>query len=129
MLSRICRMLLRQLVFASLVLGVTGGLAWYAMPQLVTVAATYWLQDRNMQLVSIRLERQTRLPLLVAELTLQTPTTLLEMQGLRLRQLTPFTRDWQLDLDGLRLTARPDAPASQDTSLALMPVRHSCRSA
>ena len=118
MLSRICRMLLRQLVFAGLVLGVTGGLAWYAMPQLVTVAATYWLQDRNMQLVSIRLERQTRLPLLVAELTLQTPTTLLQMQGLRLRQLTPFTRDWQLDLDGLRLTARPDAPASQDTSLA-----------
>jgi hypothetical protein len=118
MLSQIYRMLARQLLFAFLALGIASGLAWYAMPQLAAVTAAYLLKGSNVELVALELERQTRLPLLVSDLTLRTSTTLIRMQGISLKQLTPLAQQWQLEVDKLEITTLPDIPAGQDTTLA-----------
>ena len=95
--------LLRYIGFAGLLFIACGGLAWYKMPHLVIVVGRELLAGTDIELVSATLARQARLPLVIDELTLRSPTETFHINNLKISPLTPWANAWRLDLEQLKV--------------------------
>ena len=73
------------------------------MPHLVIVVGRELLAGTDIELVSATLARQARLPLVIDELTLRSPTETFHINNLKISPLTPWANAWRLDLEQLKV--------------------------
>ena len=121
--------ILRYTAFAGLLVIACGGLAWYKMPDLVIVLGRELLAGTGIELVSASLARQARLPLVIDELMLRSPSQTIHINNLQISPLKAWNNVWRLDLEQLKVASidqELNAPAMtvgewQDELTAVLP--------
>ena len=87
--------ILRYTAFAGLLVIACGGLAWYKMPDLVIVLGRELLAGTGIELVSASLARQARLPLVIDELMLRSPSQTIHINNLQISPLKAWNNVWR----------------------------------